>query len=102
MYESSQIVFENLASEIKEMLSCRSIDISSFKNQQILKKKHELVCDEECLVAERNQTLAQALQIDPNSSVSSSSIANKPIYSDYLKNYAREDSSEFINFYSIR
>ena len=85
MYESdSQVMFENLASEIKEMLSCRSIDISTFKNQQVLKKKQELTCDEECLLAERNKTLAQALQID-------STQRPKAIYSDFLKNFARED-----------
>lgn len=85
MYEpASSIVFENLASELKEMLSCRTIDITTFRNMEILKKKHELPCDEECLVAERNKNLAQALQIDPT-------FKAKVIYSDFLKNYARED-----------
>jgi transcriptional repressor NF-X1 len=41
MYDTGQVVFENLACEIKEMLSCRSIDVSTFKNTQMLKKKHE-------------------------------------------------------------
>ena len=85
MNETSQVVFENLACEIKEMLSCRSIDVTSFKNTQILKKKHELPCDDECLLAERNKNLASALQID-------TSLRAKPIYSDLLKNYAREES----------
>jgi transcriptional repressor NF-X1 len=85
MNESSQVLFENLACDIKEMLSCRSIDVSQFKNTQILKKKHEmLACDDECLLAERNKNLATALQID-------TSIRAKPIYSDLLKNYAREE-----------
>ena len=84
MNETSQVVFENLACEIKEMLSCRSIDVSSFKNTQILKKKHELPCDEECLIADRNKNLANALQID-------TTLRPKPIYNDLLKNYAREE-----------
>ncbi len=84
MSETSQVVFENLACEIKEMLSCRSIDVSTFKNTQVLKKKHELPCDEECLIAERNKNLASALQID-------TTLRPKPIYSDLLKNYAREE-----------
>ncbi len=85
MYEpTSQIVFENLASELKEMLSCRSIDISTFKNTETLKKKRELPCDEECLIAERNKNLADALKID-------STGKPKVIYSDFLKNYAREE-----------
>ncbi len=67
------------------MLSCRSIDINSFKNTQNLKKKTiELVCDEECFLAERNRNMAAALQIDPNSKP-------KAIYSDFLKSYAREE-----------
>lgn len=41
MYDTGQVQFENLACEIKEMLSCRSIDVSTFKNTQMLKKKHE-------------------------------------------------------------
>ena len=85
MYEpASQIVFENLASELKEMLSCRSIDINTFKSTDTLKKKHELSCDDDCLIAERSKALAQALQIE---------IKPKVIYSDFLKNYAREDPS---------
>lgn len=85
MYEStSQVVFENLASEIKEMLSCKSIDLATFKNSETLKKKHELPCDEECLIAERNKNFANALQIDPT-------VRAKPIYTDFLKQYARDD-----------
>ena len=84
MYGTTQVIFENLASEIKEMLSCKSIDLSSFNNTQILKKIHELPCDEECFIAERNKNLAQALQID-------ASAKPKPIYSEYLKSYAREE-----------
>lgn len=83
---TSSIVFENLASELKEMLSCRTIDITTFRNTEITKKKHELACDDECLLAERNKNLAQALQIDPNTLN-----RNKVIYSDFLKNYAREE-----------
>jgi len=83
---TSSIVFENLASELKEMLSCRTIDITTFRNTEITKKKHELPCDDECLLAERNKNLAQALQIDPNTLN-----RNKVIYSDFLKNYAREE-----------
>ena len=41
-------------------------------------------CDEECLLAERNKNLANALQID-------TTIRPKPIYSDILKNYARDE-----------
>lgn len=88
MYDSSAVIFENLASELKEMLSCKSIDISSFRNSDLMKKKHELDCDEECIIAERNKSLAQALQINFN--------AEKPkqvIYSEFLKNFAREDPS---------
>ena len=125
MYESSQVVFENLASELKEMLSCKSIDISTFNSTQVLKKKHELVCDDECLVAERNAQFAQALQLDPNAPVPPSALqlssaaaaaaaaaqlyappggisvgggfvvlgkATKPLYSDYLKEYARDEA----------
>lgn len=78
-------MFFYLACELKEMLSCRSIDISSFKNTQNLKKKtFELVCDDECFLAERNRNMATALQIDPNSKP-------KAIYSDFLKSYAREE-----------
>jgi transcriptional repressor NF-X1 len=81
---TSQVVFENLAGELKEMLSCKSIDISSFNDAQLQKRKHELLCDEECFVNERNMTLAQALQID---------FFGKPkvIYSDFLKNYGRDE-----------
>lgn len=86
MYGETAVVFENLASQLKEMLSCRSINVNQFNNQEILKKKHELDCDEECLLAERNRTIAQALQIDANA-------RPKPIYSEFLKNYAREDQA---------
>jgi hypothetical protein len=84
MYEQMNLT---LACEIKEMLSCRSIDITAFKNAQMVNKKkaYELVCDEECFLAERNRNMAQALQIDP------STIKPKVIYSDFLKNYAREE-----------
>ncbi len=109
MYESSQVVvFENLASELKEMLSCKSIDISTFNSTQVLKKKHELACDDECLVAERNVQFAQALQVEPGSAAAATTPhlsqlyappggisvgggfvvlgkATKPLYTDYLK-----------------
>ena len=82
MYETMNL---NLACELKEMLSCRSIDIGSLKNAQMLKKKsYELMCDEECFINERNRNMAQALQLDPNAKP-------KVIYSDFLKNYAREE-----------
>ena len=85
MYEpDSQVLFENLASEIKEMLSCRSIDISTFKNTQVLKKKQELPCDDECFITERNRSLAQALQIDSNQ-------RPKAMYTHFLKDLTRED-----------
>lgn len=75
----------NLARELKEMLSVRSIDIGSLKNVQNLKKKSfELTCDEECFLAERNRNMALALQLDPNAKP-------KVIYSDFLKGYAREE-----------
>lgn len=75
----------NLAYELKEMLSVKTIDISSLKNAQNVKKKSfELVCDEECLLAERNRNMAVALQLDPYAKP-------KAIYSDFLKSYARED-----------
>lgn len=81
MYEqSSQIIFENLATEIKEMLSCRTIDLESFQNTPIMKKKHEIPCDEECLLAARNKNLGEVLLAE-----------QKVIYSDFLKNHAREE-----------
>jgi transcriptional repressor NF-X1 len=99
MYESAtQLVFENLASEIKEMLSCRSIDINTFRSSEALKRKHELACDEECLLQERNRNLAAALDIDPNASAAAAAMATavakpKPIYSEFLKNFVKEDLS---------
>ncbi|CAF0802157.1 unnamed protein product [Brachionus calyciflorus] len=86
----SSVVFENIASQLKEMLSCRSIDVSSFNKEEIMKKKHLLECDEECLLAERNKAIAQALQIEAQT-------RPKPIYNDFLKNYAREDPSLVFN-----
>jgi transcriptional repressor NF-X1 len=85
----TQLMFENLASQIKEMLSTKSIDLNTFKNEEAcLKKRQEfLECDEECLIHERNKSLAQALQIDPNQALN----RLVPIYSDFLKNFARED-----------
>ncbi len=75
----------NLACELKEMLSCRSIDIGSLKNAKSLRKKSlELACDEECMLAERNRSMAVALQLDPNAKP-------KAIYTDFLKQYAREE-----------
>jgi len=75
----------NLACELKEMLMTRSIDIGSLKNAQSLRKKSlELACDEECLLAERNRSMAVALQLEPNAK-------HKAIYSDFLKQYAREE-----------
>lgn len=39
MYAASQVMFENLACQIKEMLSCKSIDVATFKCQESQKKK---------------------------------------------------------------
>lgn len=39
MYGGGQIMFENLASQIKEMLTCKSIDVATFKSQESLKRK---------------------------------------------------------------
>lgn len=36
---ASQVMFENLASQIKEMLTCKSIDVATFKSQESLKRK---------------------------------------------------------------
>lgn len=43
-----------------------------------------LPCDDECLLAERNKNLASAFQID-------TTLRPKPIYSDLLKNYVRDE-----------
>lgn len=85
MYSAGSVVFENLASQIKEMLSCKTIDVASFKNTEAQKKRHfELECDEECLLEERNRSLAQVLLTEV-------SAKPKPIYSDFLKSFARDD-----------
>jgi hypothetical protein len=84
-YDSEKVLFENLAGELKEMLSCKTIDINTFRSGHALKKKHELACDDECLLVERNRNLTEALEIDPNQTV------KKPLYSDFLKQFARED-----------
>lgn len=39
MYGAGQVMFENLASQIKEMLTCKSIDVATFKSQESLKRK---------------------------------------------------------------
>ncbi len=94
MYESStQVVFENLASQIKEMLTCKSIDLNSFKTDAVKRQRQEsLECDDECLVNERSKSLAQALQIDPENSLLLSQLAKpRPIYTEFLRNFARED-----------
>lgn len=101
MYESqTQLVFENLASQIKEMLTCKSIDINSFKKEEKdLKKRAEILeCDEECLLNERSKQMAQALEIN-TSSVSSvlSQQKPKPVYSEFLRSFAREDSKFVLN-----
>lgn len=100
MYESeTQLMFENMASEIKEMLQQgKSLDLDCFKSQEACKKKQEtLECDEECLLAERNKALAQALQIDPNNPSSQSQTKHAPIYSEFVRNFAREDLNFVIN-----
>jgi hypothetical protein len=100
MYESStQVVFENLASQIKEMLTCKSIDLNSFKTETVKKNRQEsLECDDECLANERSKSLAQALQIDPeNSQVFSQLAKPRPIYTDFLRNFAREDPKFVLN-----
>ena len=58
----------------------------------MLKRKHELACDEECAIAERNKRFAMALDLDPTGS-SSLTLMNmpKPIYSDFLKTFARDN-----------
>jgi hypothetical protein len=94
MYDSStQVVFENLASQIKEMLTCKSIDLNSFKSEASIKKRQEfLECDEDCLVNERSKSLAQALQIDETTGVASLMPSKtRPIYTEFLKEFARED-----------
>jgi len=87
--DASSIVFENLATEIKEMLSCKTVDINTFRRTEVLKKKHELVCDEDCLVAERNRSFAQALQIDPNNPAAKQPL--KTLYAEFLRNFARDE-----------
>lgn len=47
--------------------------------------KHELECDEECFVEERNRNLSQALLTEAN-------LKPKPMYSEFLKSFAREES----------
>ena len=47
------------------------------------------MCDEECLVAERNRNLALALQIDLNNPTPKPPM--KTIYSEFLKNFARDE-----------
>ena len=102
MYESStQVVFENLASQLKEMLTCKSIDLNSFQKTEVVKKKLDVLeCDEECLLNERSRALAQALQIDPDSaaaaSASTASVNNlsnkpRPVYTEFLRSFTRDD-----------
>jgi hypothetical protein len=83
-YDLENVQFENLASELKEMLSCKTIDINTFRSGNVLKKKHVLACDEDCLIAERNRNLTEALDIDLTAT-------KKPLYSDFLKQFSRED-----------
>jgi hypothetical protein len=71
-YDASSVMFENLACELKDMLTSKSINLSSFQSSDVLKKKMELECDEECFVAERNKAMAQALQIDADKAAKAS------------------------------
>ena len=75
----------NLACELKEMLSVKSIDIDSLKAAQNVKRRAcEIACDDECMLAERSRSMAVALNLDLNAKP-------KAIYSDFLKSYAREE-----------
>jgi hypothetical protein len=59
-----------------------------------LRKRQELACDEECLLAERNRQFALALEIDPTKT-------SKPIYSDFLKQFTRDDPKFVLNIEKI-
>lgn len=72
-------MFENLASELKDMLTTKSINLSSFQSSDVLKKKTELECDEECLIAKRNKEMALALQIDADKAKDGSEIETPPV-----------------------
>lgn len=84
MYSESSVVFENIASQLKEMLTNRTIDVSTFNKEEAMKKKYEIECDEECFLAERNRAITEALKIEALN-------RPQPIYEDFLKNFARED-----------
>lgn len=84
MYSESSVVFENIASELKEMISNKSIDISAFNKEQTLKKKYEIECDEDCYLFERNRALAEALKIEAQT-------RPQPMYDEFLKSFAREE-----------
>lgn len=65
-YDSySSLIFNNLASEIKEMLEKNTIQLKKFHNEELVKKKLVLECNEECFTVKRNTDFAEALKIEP-------------------------------------
>ncbi|CAF4021352.1 unnamed protein product, partial [Rotaria magnacalcarata] len=74
----------NLTQSLVQALSVRTIDLSLSRKQQP-SQQHQLECDDDCRIIQRNKNLALALSINPDESRST-----PIVYTDFLRDYAKK------------
>ncbi|CAF3285115.1 unnamed protein product [Rotaria socialis] len=75
----------NLTQSLVQALSVRTIDLSLSRKQQPSQQQHQLECDDDCRIIQRNKNLAIALSINPDESR-----LTPIVYTDFLRDYAKK------------
>ncbi|CAF0726780.1 unnamed protein product [Didymodactylos carnosus] len=82
----------NLAQSLTEALSVRTIDIVRKRNEPEYYQAPVLECDDDCKIAQRNRSFAQALNINVDEHRSQLQAGQALQYSDWLKDIARRNT----------